>query len=189
MQAAIKPTVTALKRISGGGGLDAKARTLIRFIIDNRLTTPEKARTLFEDTERELQRVLSAQNAPTDAATRARPATLTRWSAARRSKAWRPMTWRRSIARRESYWKGRWGATWSRWCRRRIPTLVGPTGQPIMVLTPAGNARTPPDCARARKRSRVLAPRVDGGRANSGANKRAPAWKRRKPWSGRSVMR
>jgi hypothetical protein len=71
VRAAIKPTVASLRKITGAGGMDAKANALVRFIIDNRLTTPEKARALFQQTEHELQRVLSVKNAPTDAATRA----------------------------------------------------------------------------------------------------------------------
>jgi hypothetical protein len=71
VQAALKPTLASLKRITGAGGLDAKATALVRFIIDRKLTTPEKARQLFAETEHELQRVLRLKNAPTDAATRA----------------------------------------------------------------------------------------------------------------------
>lgn len=71
VRAAIKPTVASLRKITGQGGMDAKAQALVRFIIDNRLTTPEKARALFQSTEHELQRVLAVKNAPTDAATRA----------------------------------------------------------------------------------------------------------------------
>ncbi len=73
VRAAIKPTVTAMQRVSGASreGLNAKANELVRFIIDNKVTTADKARSIFEDAERDLQRVLSANNAPTDAATRA----------------------------------------------------------------------------------------------------------------------
>lgn len=71
VRSAIKPTVASLRRITGKGGMDAKANALVRFIIDNRLTTPEKALALFQSTEHELQRVLSVKNAPTDAPTRA----------------------------------------------------------------------------------------------------------------------
>lgn len=71
VRAAIKPTVASLRKISGGGGLDAKANALVRFIIDNKLTTADKARALFQNAEHELQRVLSVKNAPTDAAVRA----------------------------------------------------------------------------------------------------------------------
>lgn len=71
VKAAIKPTVASLRRITGAGGLDAKANALVRFVIDNRLTTAEKARALFQSTEHELQRVLGSRNAPTDAAIRA----------------------------------------------------------------------------------------------------------------------
>jgi hypothetical protein len=73
VRAAIKPTVTAMQRVSGASreGLNAKADQLVRFIIDNKVTTADKARSIFADAERDLQRVLSARNAPTDAATRA----------------------------------------------------------------------------------------------------------------------
>lgn len=73
VRAAIKPTVTALRRIAGaaGEGLDAKANALVRFVIEHRLTTAEKARELFQKTEHELQRILAVRNAPTDAAVRA----------------------------------------------------------------------------------------------------------------------
>lgn len=73
VRAALKPTVASLRRIAGatGEGLDAKANALVRFIIDNRLTTGDKARKLFQDAEHELQRVLNVKNAPTDAAVRA----------------------------------------------------------------------------------------------------------------------
>jgi len=71
VRSAIKPTVASLRRISGAGGMDAKANALVRFVIDNRLTTPEKARALFQNTEHELQIVLKLKNAPTDAAARA----------------------------------------------------------------------------------------------------------------------
>jgi hypothetical protein len=73
VRAAIKPTVTAMRRVAGASftGIDAKAQELVRFIIDNRLTTPEKAQAILADAERRLQRALAIRNAPTDAALRA----------------------------------------------------------------------------------------------------------------------
>lgn len=71
VRAAVKPTVASLRRITGQGGMDAKANALVRFILDNKLTSPDKARAVFQSAEHELQRVLSVKNAPTDAATRA----------------------------------------------------------------------------------------------------------------------
>lgn len=70
VKAALKPTLASLKRITGKGNLDAKASALVRFIIDNKLTTADKARALFQETEHALQRVLSVKNAPTDEPTR-----------------------------------------------------------------------------------------------------------------------
>jgi hypothetical protein len=73
VRAAIKPTVSAMSKISGASteGLNAKAEQLVRWIIENRVTTADKARTIFAEAERELQRILAVKNAPTDAATRA----------------------------------------------------------------------------------------------------------------------
>ncbi len=71
VRAALKPTLASLRRITGKGGLDAKAAQLVRFVLDNRLTTPEQARTIVLEAEHELQRVLSLRNAPTDAPARA----------------------------------------------------------------------------------------------------------------------
>jgi hypothetical protein len=73
VRSVLKPTVAAMRRVVGTGvrGLDAKAEQMVRFVIDNGLTTPEKAQALLAATEQELQRVLAVKNAPTDAATRA----------------------------------------------------------------------------------------------------------------------
>ena len=73
VRSVLKPTVAAMKKIAGTGvrGLDAKAEQMVNFVIENGLTTPEKAQKLLETTERELQRILSVKNAPTDAPTRA----------------------------------------------------------------------------------------------------------------------
>lgn len=73
VRSVLKPTVAAMKRIAGGGvrGIDAQAERLVTFIIDNGLATADEARALLASTERELQRVLSVRNAPTDAPQRA----------------------------------------------------------------------------------------------------------------------
>lgn len=73
VRSVLKPTVAAMRRIAGGSarGIDAKAEQLVSFVIQQGLTTPEKAQNLLAETERELQRVLSVKNAPTDAPTRA----------------------------------------------------------------------------------------------------------------------
>lgn len=73
VRAAIKPTVTEMKRVAGASaiGIDRQADRLARFIIDNRITSPDKAQTIIDDAERELQAVLDANNAATDAPQRA----------------------------------------------------------------------------------------------------------------------
>lgn len=73
VRAAIKPTVTALRQIAGASreGLDAKASQLVKFIIENRVTSPDKALNIFKESEQELQRLLTAKNPPTDAPQRA----------------------------------------------------------------------------------------------------------------------
>lgn len=73
VRAAIKPTVAAMRRIAGAGaeGIDAKASGLVRFIIENGVTTPEKAHAIVQEAERDLQRALAVKGAPTDAPQRA----------------------------------------------------------------------------------------------------------------------
>lgn len=73
VRAHVKPTVAAMQRIAGASveGIEAKATQLVRFVLDNRLTTAPKAQKIFETAERELQRVLAVKNAPTDAPARA----------------------------------------------------------------------------------------------------------------------
>lgn len=73
VRAAIKPTVAAMSRVAGAAreGINAKAESLVRFIIENGVTTADKARRIFAAAEHDFQRLLSASDAPTDAATRA----------------------------------------------------------------------------------------------------------------------
>jgi hypothetical protein len=69
--AAIKPTVTEMKRQAGASitGLNAQAQRLAKFIIDNRLTTPEKAEAMIADAERQVAAMVGGQ--VTDAPQRA----------------------------------------------------------------------------------------------------------------------
>ncbi len=70
-QGAVKPTVTAMKQTAGASraGVDSVAHRLARFIVERRLTTPEKAQRLVTDAESTLQSLVGTQ--PTGAATRA----------------------------------------------------------------------------------------------------------------------
>lgn len=135
VRAAIKPTVTALRRISGAGGLDAKANALVRFIIDKRLTSAEKAQALFQQTENELKAVLSARNAPTDAATRA-----TRYLQALERSAQRQGLPADDVAQinkaAADLLEGPMGEDVITMVATRHPTLVGANGQPLMVMRP-----------------------------------------------------
>lgn len=69
VRAAIKPTVTAMKQQAGASrtGIDAQANRLAKFILDNRLTSPEKAQAVVEGAERELRQVLAVHNPVTQA--------------------------------------------------------------------------------------------------------------------------
>jgi len=69
----VKPTVTAMKQQVNASrvGLNMTAHQIARFIIDNRLTTPEKAQAIIDESEREIARLLKTQNAVTDAPQRA----------------------------------------------------------------------------------------------------------------------
>lgn len=73
VRAALKPTVTEMKRQAGASitGIDAQANQLADFIIKNRLTTPDKAEAIIVDAEKELQRLVTGSKAVTDAPQRA----------------------------------------------------------------------------------------------------------------------
>jgi len=137
VRSAIKPTVTAMKRIAGASkeGLDAKAEGLVRFIIDNRLTTPNRALNLVTESERELQRILSVKNAPTDAPQRAARylATLER-NAAKQGLAADDVAQLRNAA--AEMLEGGMGKDVVTMVPKPHPTLVQPNGQPFMVMTP-----------------------------------------------------
>ena len=137
VRAAVKPTITALRRIAGGRGegLDAKATALVRFIIDHRLTTPEKAQTLIEESERELQRVLSLKNAPTDAPQRA-----ARYLAALERSASKQGLPAEDVAQLRNataeLLQGPMGKDEIAMVLQPHPSLVDAAGKPILVLTP-----------------------------------------------------
>jgi len=135
VRSAIKPTVASLRKITGAGGMDAKANALVRFVIDNRLTTAEKARTLFQNTEHELQRVLSVKNAPTDAATRAeRYLTSLERSAAKQGLGADDIAQINKSA--AELIQGPMGKDVVKMMPTPHPTLVGANGQPITVMRP-----------------------------------------------------
>ncbi len=68
VQAALKPNVTSLKQMAGANqaGLDEMAKRVSQFIVDNRLTTPDKAQTLVSNALQEIQALVGSQptNAP-----------------------------------------------------------------------------------------------------------------------------
>jgi hypothetical protein len=69
----VKPTVTAMKQQANASrvGLNMTAHRVARFIIDNRLTTPEKAQAIIDGAEAEIGALLKTKNAVTDAPERA----------------------------------------------------------------------------------------------------------------------
>lgn len=73
VRSAIKPTVTAMKQTAGASrsGINAQADRLVRFILDNEITTPQQAQALIEDAEREIQRLAGGFRGATDAPQRA----------------------------------------------------------------------------------------------------------------------
>lgn len=137
VRAAIKPTVTALRRIANGPvrGLDAKGNALVRFIIDNKLSTPEDARALFQRAEHELQRVLTVKNAPTDAPTRA-----TRYLEALERSAAKQGLGADDVAQinqaAAELLQGPMGRDVITMVPTPHPTLLGANGQPLTVLRP-----------------------------------------------------
>lgn len=73
VRSALKPTVAEMRRVAGvsGTGLQAEADRLARFVVDNQLTSPDKAQALIAGAESELQALLKAGAAATDAPQRA----------------------------------------------------------------------------------------------------------------------
>ena len=69
----VKPTITAMKQQANASrvGLNMTAHRLARFIIDNKLTSPEKAQVIIDDAEAQIATLLKTKNAVTDAPERA----------------------------------------------------------------------------------------------------------------------
>lgn len=69
----VKPTVTAMKQQANASrvGLNMTAHRVARFIIDNRLTTPQKAQAIIDGAEKDIAGILKTKNAVTDAPERA----------------------------------------------------------------------------------------------------------------------
>ena len=137
VRAAIKPTVSAMKKVAGASveGIEAKANQLVSFIIQNRVTTAEKARTIVTEAERELQRVLSTRNAPTDAPQRAvRYLEAVERQAAKQGLPATDVAILRNAA--AEVLESGLGKDVVTMVPTPHPTLVQPNGQPFMVMTP-----------------------------------------------------
>jgi hypothetical protein len=69
-RAGIKPTVTEMKQTAGASrvGINKIANRIAEFIVDNRITTPDKAQAIVDAAEAEIQALVGDQ--ATDAATR-----------------------------------------------------------------------------------------------------------------------
>jgi hypothetical protein len=137
VRSALKPTVASLKKIAGASveGIDAKAETLMRWILEKRVTTAGQARAIFQQAEHELQRVLSLKNAPTDAATRAQRylGALERSASKKGLPADTVATIRNATA---ELLEGPMGKDVVKMVPAPHPTLVGADGKPITVLVP-----------------------------------------------------
>jgi hypothetical protein len=137
VRAAVKPTVTAMQRVAGASveGLDAKAHQMVRFIIDNRVTTAEKARTIVDQAEKELQRLLTLKNAPTDAPQRAlRYLEAIEKQAAKQGLPAQDVGIIRNAA--AEVLQSGLGEDVVKMVPKPHPTLVGPNGQPLTVMVP-----------------------------------------------------
>lgn len=73
VRSAIKPTVAALKRMTGKPGemLEERATRLAQYILDNNLATPQQALVMMREAANRTTLALRTKNAPTDAAERA----------------------------------------------------------------------------------------------------------------------
>ena len=137
VRAAIKPTVQAMQRVAGASveGLEAQANKLVRFIVENRVTTADKARRIVQQSELELRRLLAGSNAPTDAPARA----IRYLSAIERQAAIQGLpdsdVATISNAAAEVLRSGL-GEDVITMVSKPHPTLVDPSGRPIQVLVP-----------------------------------------------------
>lgn len=137
VRSAIKPTVSSMRKIAGASadGLDAKAEQLVTFIIDNKVTTPQKAVAIMSIAEGELKALLASKNAPTDAAERAlRYLQGLERSAQKQGLAADDVAVIRNAA--AELLEGRMGEDIVTMVPKPHPTLLGPNGQPVTVLVP-----------------------------------------------------
>ena len=137
VRGAVKPTLTAMKQVAGAStmGVEATAHRLMRFIIDNGITTAEKAKSIIAASEREVQRLLSLNNAPTDA-----PARAVRYLAALEKNAGKQGIPGDDVAAIRSQaakiMEGNLAEDVTMLVPTSHPTLVNAQGQPITVMVP-----------------------------------------------------
>lgn len=168
VRAAIKPTVTAMKRVAGAAqtGIDVQAERLVRFVIENKVTTAGKARAILETAEKELQGLLSAKNPATDAPQRAiRYLTALERSASKQGLPAQDVATIRNAA--AEVLESGMGEDVVTMVPTPHPTLVGPNGQPITVLVP--------QTSRALRTDVTAKEALERARANS-------QWDTRKAW-------
>lgn len=135
VRSAMKPAMASLRKITGKGGMDAKANALVRFVIDNKLTTPDKAQRLFQETEGALQRLMAVKNAPTD-----EPARVLRYLSALESSAAKQRLAGADVAAIRNaaadLLEGSLGQDVVTWAMQPHPTLVDAAGKALMVKVP-----------------------------------------------------
>jgi len=168
-RAALKPTVTEMKQTAGASraGIGATADRLARFIVERRITTPEKAQAIIDAAETEVQSLVGDQ--ATDAATRAaRYLQALERSAARQGLATDAVSAIRTAA--EELKGGRMGMDVVTSTTRMQPsTVLGPDARPVMV--PVTTQQT----SRALRSNVPAAEALDSARASS-------AWATRRNW-------
>lgn len=137
VRAAVKPTVTQLKRMPGASqtGIDAQANKLAQFILDHKLAKPEQAQAIIDAAEQELQAVLTAKGNP---ATQA-PARAARYlqalqrSASKQGLPAKDVATIRSKAK-ELIEQSEFGEDVTSTVMQPSPSgLLGPNGQPVQV--------------------------------------------------------
>lgn len=136
-RAAVKPTVSALRKMAGTGatGLEAQANKLVRFMLDNNITTAEQARMLVADAEKGIQSLVMTRNVPTDAPQRAaRYLSALEQSAAKQGLAAGDVAAIRNAG--AEVLEGVMGKDVVTMVPTPHPTLVQPNGQPFTVMVP-----------------------------------------------------
>lgn len=135
VQAALKPTLSAMRRVTGSGGVNAKTKNLVDFIIEHRLTDPEKAQALVARTEGELQSLLAGSTVPTDAPQRAiRYLQALERSASRQGLPAADVATIRNAA--AEVLESGLGKDVVTMVAQPHPTLLGANGKPVTVLVP-----------------------------------------------------